>query len=266
MVFWVPVRLNEKTVWDHPWPIFPPVSSRLAPSLPHSSARLLPRAVEPLLGCPGLPHLLLPSLHGVMFLQNLSSVCHSQERPPPRSDIQAQLQKAPVLVRVELGTVSPPPGTFLYSLTPARAPLDTPHLASLPRTAPSPFAIESSVTSPPLATGRRSSSPSRATSRLTGTSRYGGRDVPRHDWAGMGSAAPDYTATLVSSTDATQAPPGGDHGRDYLQPVCLHLASWPGHLCEGSGTCLGHKGSGAGRNWGSQIPGRWGWTGQWEWE
>ncbi|XP_058536355.1 integrin alpha-M isoform X1 [Ochotona princeps] len=52
VVFWVPVQLNEKTVWDHPWPIFSP---------------------------------------------NLSSVCHSQEKPPPLSDIQAQLQKAPVL-------------------------------------------------------------------------------------------------------------------------------------------------------------------------
>uniref|UniRef100_A0A8C0ZVN1 VWFA domain-containing protein n=1 Tax=Castor canadensis TaxID=51338 RepID=A0A8C0ZVN1_CASCN len=52
VVFWVPVRLKQATVWDHPQ---------------------------------------------VLFSQNLSSTCHTEEKPPPHSNLLAELAKTPVL-------------------------------------------------------------------------------------------------------------------------------------------------------------------------
>ncbi|KAM5227755.1 integrin alpha-M-like [Ctenodactylus gundi] len=52
VVFWIPIRLNQETVWDHPQ---------------------------------------------VIFSHNLSSACHTEERAPPHSDFQAELNKSPVL-------------------------------------------------------------------------------------------------------------------------------------------------------------------------
>lgn len=173
---------------SQPWSFLNSVSSVGLRS--HFRPSLGPKTSRPPLGW--AQEVLISLLTVSLFPQNLFNSCHVEERAPPRSDFLAMLKKSPELVRISVTPASGPHVDAALSPVGAQCHLSAEwgeclerflgpaslviYLFSppFPRTAPLLSVRELSVTSSPLTARINSMSPSKATSHLTGTSRYVG--------------------------------------------------------------------------------------------